>query len=95
MSLILINNTNNSYIDVDHYFKIFIKNIILADRYLKTKQRNKYKIQKCNQCSQCLQKEDCLICINCLNKPKLGGNGTRKQGCIFKRCLHPTKFLNY
>jgi|EP00900_Chrysochromulina_parva_P027065 hypothetical protein len=28
-------------------------------------------------------------CINCVDKPKFGGNGIRKQSCMYKRCTHP------
>ena len=95
INLINYNETNNLYLDRSYYFEVFIKNIILADRYLKTKSGKKYKIIRCNNCIQCQQKQDCLKCRNCLNKTKLGGNGTRKQGCIFKKCLNPTKICLY
>lgn len=91
---------NYNYYNLDYQYKnycfnIFIINIIKADKYLKTKSSNKYKIVRCNQCCRCLQQYDCLKCKNCLNKPKLGGDGSRKQGCIYKKCINPTKLYNY
>jgi hypothetical protein len=29
--------------------------------------------------------EDCGVCINCRDKPKFGGPGTRRQGCLAKK----------
>ena len=81
--------------DKNYFFNIFIKNIILADKYLEKKIKNKYKMMRCNQCFRCLQKYDCLNCKNCLNKTRLGGDGTRKQGCLLKKCLNPTRLYNY
>lgn len=94
MSFNLI-NTNIVSINKNNCFEILIRNIILADKYLKRKQKNQYKIVRCSKCLQCLQRYNCLKCINCLNKPSLGGDGKRKQGCIYRKCLNPTKLYNY
>ena len=83
-------------INKNEYFDIFIRNIISANNYLELqKKRNSYRLIRCNQCINCKQKKDCLKCKNCLNKISLGGNGKRKQGCILKKCLRPTKTYYY
>ena len=42
-----------------------------------------YKVARCRHCSACLQ-HDCGNCIACLDKPKFGGRGIRKQGCLHR-----------
>ena len=48
----------------------------------------------CGQCQGCRVVSDCGKCINCLDKPKFGGQSTRKQKCMIRRCranLHNKK----
>jgi hypothetical protein len=40
---------------------------------------------RCRQCAACLAK-DCGKCSACNDKPKFGGKGTLKQGCVRRRC---------
>ena len=42
---------------------------------------------RCGKCTGCL-KEDCGKCHTCIDKPKFGGNGTRKQACINRSCTN-------
>jgi len=44
---------------------------------------------RCGKCEGC-ERDDCGECKNCLDKPKFGGIGQRKQGCIKKVCQQPT-----
>ena len=43
---------------------------------------------RCGKCDGC-EREDCGTCKNCVDKPKFGGIGQRKQGCIRKLCREP------
>ena len=43
---------------------------------------------RCGKCDGC-ERDDCGTCKNCLDKPKFGGMGQRKQGCIAKICRQP------
>jgi hypothetical protein len=43
---------------------------------------------RCGQCDGCLR-DDCGTCKNCVDKPKFGGIGQRKQGCVRKLCRTP------
>jgi len=43
---------------------------------------------RCGKCDGC-EREDCGECKNCVDKPKFGGAGQRKQGCIKKVCHTP------
>ena len=43
---------------------------------------------RCGQCDGCLR-DDCGTCKNCVDKPKFGGIGQRKQGCVRKLCSQP------
>merc|ERR1712138_316662 len=43
---------------------------------------------RCGKCDGC-EREDCGTCKNCVDKPKFGGIGQRKQGCIRKLCRAP------
>lgn len=43
---------------------------------------------RCGVCDGCVR-EDCGYCKNCVDKPKFGGTGQRKQGCIKKHCTQP------
>lgn len=45
------------------------------------------KSQRCGQCHGCLLARDCGCCKFCLDKPKNGGSGRWKQGCVLRRCL--------
>tara|TARA_Y100000741_G_scaffold365232_1_gene361094 strand:+ start:1344 stop:1703 length:360 start_codon:yes stop_codon:yes gene_type:complete len=48
---------------------------------------DKYKLirKRCGECTSC-KTEDCGACINCEDKPKFGGNGVRKRGCLERVC---------
>ena len=39
----------------------------------------------CGRCSACIR-TDCDNCINCLDKPRNGGENTRKQKCLLRKC---------
>lgn len=43
---------------------------------------------RCGKCDGC-ERDDCGSCKNCLDKPKFGGIGQRKQGCVKKICRAP------
>ncbi|XP_060599065.1 histone-lysine N-methyltransferase 2A-like, partial [Ruditapes philippinarum] len=43
---------------------------------------------RCRQCPGCVR-QDCGICRHCLDKPKFGGQGVLKQGCVERRCSKP------
>jgi len=43
---------------------------------------------RCKDCAGCL-KPDCGMCPNCLEKPKFGGNGSRKKQCYGRKCQEP------
>ena len=43
---------------------------------------------RCGKCDGC-ERDDCGVCKNCVDKPKFGGLGQRKQGCIAKICRAP------
>jgi hypothetical protein len=43
---------------------------------------------RCGKCDGC-ERDDCGTCKNCVDKPKFGGIGQRKQGCIRKLCRQP------
>lgn len=43
---------------------------------------------RCGQCPGCVG-DDCGMCKNCVDKPKFGGLGMRKQGCVRKICHAP------
>jgi len=43
---------------------------------------------RCGKCDGC-ERDDCGTCKNCVDKPKFGGIGQRKQGCIMKHCKQP------
>ena len=43
---------------------------------------------RCGKCDGC-EREDCGMCKNCVDKPKFGGIGQRKQGCVRKICKQP------
>ncbi|XP_065908755.1 uncharacterized protein [Dysidea avara] len=49
------------------------------------RQRSRY--LNCGNCVNCC-KEDCGKCLSCKDKPKFGGNNTRKQRCVERICLH-------
>lgn len=40
---------------------------------------------RCGKCDGC-ERDDCGTCKNCVDKPKFGGTGQRKQGCVAKIC---------
>jgi len=46
----------------------------------------------CGKCPGC-KRSDCSKCINCLDKPKYGGENTRKQKCIKRKCQNAHKEL--
>ena len=43
---------------------------------------------RCGNCDGCTR-DDCGSCKNCVDKPKFGGLGQRKQGCVRKICSMP------
>ena len=43
---------------------------------------------RCGKCDGC-ERDDCGTCKNCVDKPKFGGIGQRKQGCVRKLCRQP------
>ena len=43
---------------------------------------------RCGKCDGC-ERDDCGMCKNCVDKPKFGGLGQRKQGCVRKICRAP------
>ena len=43
---------------------------------------------RCGKCDGC-ERDDCGTCKNCVDKPKFGGLGQRKQGCVRKICRQP------
>jgi len=43
---------------------------------------------RCGKCDGC-ERDDCGVCKNCVDKPKFGGIGQRKQGCVRKLCRQP------
>jgi len=43
---------------------------------------------RCGKCDGC-ERDDCCVCKNCVDKPKFGGIGQRKQGCVRKLCRQP------
>ena len=43
------------------------------------------KRRRCENCVGC-KSSDCKTCRFCLDKPKYGGKGTLKQGCVKRRC---------
>jgi hypothetical protein len=43
---------------------------------------------RCGRCNGCMR-DDCGTCKNCVDKPKFGGLGQRKQGCVKKVCNAP------
>ena len=43
---------------------------------------------RCGKCDGC-ERDDCGMCKNCVDKPKFGGIGQRKQGCVRKICRMP------
>ena len=43
---------------------------------------------RCGACEGCVR-DDCGMCKNCIDKPKFGGTGQRKQGCVRKICRVP------
>tara|TARA_A100001015_G_C15031714_1_gene733689 strand:- start:1038 stop:1448 length:411 start_codon:yes stop_codon:yes gene_type:complete len=48
--------------------------------------KNRHRFSSCGFCTNCIT-EDCGRCKNCKDKPKYGGKGIRKRGCIYKNCL--------
>jgi len=55
-------------------------------------QRKRY--LSCGKCVNCC-KEDCGKCVSCKDKPKFGGNNTRKQRCIERICLNKVRNILY
>jgi len=49
--------------------------------------RQRLRYHNCGNCVNC-SKEDCGKCISCKDKPKFGGNNTRKQRCVERICLN-------
>jgi len=47
--------------------------------------RKRPRTVRCGKCEACVC-DDCGSCKNCVDKPKFGGLGQRKQGCIKKVC---------
>jgi len=45
---------------------------------------------RCGNCTNC-SRRDCGKCINCADKPKFGGPGVKKQGCMERKCLWPNR----
>ena len=43
---------------------------------------------RCGTCDGC-KRDDCGECRNCVDKPKFGGSGQRKSGCVHKLCRQP------
>lgn len=52
--------------------------------------RKRPRTVRCGKCDACVR-EDCGECKNCVDKPKFGGVGQRKQGCIKKVCRSRVK----
>ena len=50
-----------------------------------TKKRPRKKLAMCGRCSACIR-TDCDNCRNCLDKPRNGGDNTRKQKCLLRKC---------
>jgi len=47
--------------------------------------RKRPRTVRCGKCDAC-ERDDCGDCKNCRDKPKFGGLGQRKQGCVKKVC---------
>jgi len=45
---------------------------------------------RCGKCDECLV-GDCGRCTSCLDKPRFGGPGSRKQACLYRRCVYVEK----
>ncbi|KAL4228619.1 Histone-lysine N-methyltransferase [Mactra antiquata] len=43
---------------------------------------------RCKKCDGC-RRQDCGECRHCKDKPKFGGPGILKQGCVLRRCTDP------
>ena len=41
---------------------------------------------RCGACAGCHSKVDCGSCVNCLDKPRFGGPGVVRKGCVVKAC---------
>ena len=81
-----IKEVNNASID-------FSKTIIKKYPYHKRTITKRLRSTRCGSCEQCLI-DDCGKCKNCLDKPRYGGSGIRKKGCIFKNCLSPNRVIS-
>lgn len=81
-------------------FEIFIKDELQKARrehmlaiagkvYQKIQPRKSFKV-RCKRCKGCLLQQDCGQCVDCKDKPRFGGQGTRKQQCKKRQCRNPT-----
>ena len=60
------------------------ENEIRENEMMKSDQRAlKVKRSRCMTCSNCNVK-DCGLCLSCIDKPRNGGPGVRKQGCLLR-----------
>lgn len=46
------------------------------------------RLVRCGKCFWCTRK-DCGKCPTCKDKRKFGGEGKKKQACLFRQCLNP------
>lgn len=43
------------------------------------------KVRRCGECEGCMR-DDCGQCIPCKDKPRFGGQGTKKKACVLRYC---------
>jgi len=60
----------------------------------KKAQARRQRLSNCGKCVNCC-KEDCGKCVSCKDKPKFGGNNTRKQRCVERICFNKVKNILY
>lgn len=46
------------------------------------------RLLRCGKCFWCMR-NDCGKCPTCKDKRKFGGEGKKKQACMFRQCLWP------